>query len=150
MSKTKNQVLVIDRTRWLRGVYGNPDGHAQSDGDTSKLYRKHDRRMCCLGFYLRSCGCKVGDIVNLGTPSDLGAVPNQAAWLINKPQEQDWLIAKNDTTAHMDDATREKAIVDGFARNGVTVKFTGPRLPKINGKEVRYEHVNKKSKPKDG
>lgn len=149
MSKTKNQVLVIDRTRWLRGVYGNPTGHVQSDGDTSKLYRKHDRRMCCLGFYLRSCGCKVGDIIGRSKPNDLDALPNQAHWLVQKWGEQDYLINKNDNT-YMSDEVREKEITAVFARNGVTVKFTGPRLPKVNGKEVRYEHVNKKSKPKDG
>lgn len=149
MSKTKNQVLVIDRTRWLRGVYGNPTGHAQSDGDTSKLYRKHDRRMCCLGFYLRSCGCKVADIIDKSTPDDVEKLPEQASWLVQKWGKQDWLIGKNDNT-HMSDEVRERAIAEGFARNGVTVKFTGRRLPKVNGKEVRYEHVNKKSKPKDG
>ena len=52
--------LVIDRTKWFRG---------KSRG--SRLYRKQDGKMCCLGFLSLACGYTVTEIRQHRTPFSL-------------------------------------------------------------------------------
>lgn len=70
--------LTIQRSRWIRG---------SRDG-SSYLYREDDRKMCCLGFYLRSCGVKVQSLMGIATPRyiiDSEEIPKQAQWLVFDP-----------------------------------------------------------------
>ena len=53
--------LVIDRQRWLRG----------EGVDESYLLRKHDCKMCCLGFYCLLLDLTPEEIVGKTTPAQL-------------------------------------------------------------------------------
>lgn len=53
--------LLINRKDWIRGKQGY--------GISSALLRASDQKMCCLGFYLRSCG--IEDITDLSSPGQL-------------------------------------------------------------------------------
>lgn len=50
--------VVIDRRRWLRG----------EGPDASRLLRKTDGKMCCLGFVCEAVGVSAERLVNRGTP----------------------------------------------------------------------------------
>lgn len=54
------QKLRINRKTWYRGFVSD-----------SYLRRIKDQKMCCLGFYCRSIGYTVRDILGLSTPQDL-------------------------------------------------------------------------------
>lgn len=120
--------LVIDRQKWYRGqLYG------------SKLLRKGDQRMCCLGFYALACGLKPDNIVEVSTPSAMHyeglishspvEIPQEMLWLFNdKPgagfqckYERD-IVLLNDGTSYTDEQ-REKLLTKAFAAHNINVTF---------------------------
>ena len=111
--------LKINRKRWFRG----------KGSEESKLLRAEDRKMCCLGFYLRACGVSVRGLTDETLPSDmLEDVPKKARWLLKKTNEFEnssdcqYLIDQNDTE-ELNELTREKRIAARFQKHGVDVEF---------------------------
>lgn len=126
------KTLVIDRSRWLRG---NPDESCLLD---------RDGRMCCLGFYLRSCGADESDIFEIGSPAGIAyEAPQEAGWLLTRLSRDDVHEAtradSSRCTALMtvnDDATwtdeqREREIAHLFSRQGIDVVFVDEASPPI-------------------
>lgn len=116
--------VEIRRKRWLRG----------EGSRNSFLYRHKDRKMCCLGFYLRSCGLPVKDLTGRKSPFDLPGVPDEAKWLNLAnllPDGAKWrktfnvvnkLMRINDTD-DLPEKQREKQISKLFREQGVKVVF---------------------------
>lgn len=129
--------LIIDRSKWLRG-----------EGETaSKLLRERDGKMCCLGFYLLSCGLEPDMIQGRGTPGavykyrELYPEEHQGepvpAWTYEYHNDEDEyyntfivrdLIRANDEW--VDDLIggekgREERITALFATQGIEVEFIG-------------------------
>jgi hypothetical protein len=110
--------LVIDRSRWLRGV----------SGEESLLLRPTDSKMCCLGFLGIACGIAASDISGMGEPIE---VPSDKwpTWLqqtndgyASDAKVVNRLIEINDDTGFTD-ADREADLRDVFAKHGVKVEF---------------------------
>lgn len=57
----KLKTITISRKRWYRG----------KGTMGSRLYRRSDRTMCCLGFASRQCGASVKMIENVALPSSV-------------------------------------------------------------------------------
>lgn len=127
--------FVIDRARWANGGIAGDSG----------LYTS-TRQMCCLGFYARACGLKIKQIEGQSYPHSPGIpLPSQMAWLVETPEHAAemgreahpggsaiaYAIATtNDAacTAGLKPITRkerEQAIKTHFARQNITVTFTG-------------------------
>lgn len=67
------KTLKIKLSRWLNG--------SNLDGRGFFLYREEDKKMCCLGFYMRKEGYKISDIV---TPSHLINYIKVPKWLLER------------------------------------------------------------------
>lgn len=104
--------LTIDRTKWLRGAGCEP----------SRLLRKEDGKMCCLGFYAKACGLTDDDIVGQPNPSGVNrALPDEMLWLFGQQNNSDEclrLMEENDSSE-----VSESKISEIFAKNGVEVEF---------------------------
>lgn len=117
--------LEIDRSQWLRG-----EGAARS-----YLLRRADQKMCCLGFYLRSCGLGADLIEGECYPSDLGnALPEKALWLGKTPPgtgAKTWssFLASTNDDQFILASEREERIVQGFAEQGIEVSFVDDGSP---------------------
>ena len=111
--------LKINRTRWL---------HDEGTGN-SFLHREYDRKMCCLGFYLHSCGLKVADISEYKSPQDInGKIPTDARWLLHISTDSTIcgrLMEVNDYIDNDYTLTRESKIKELFKEHDVDVVFTG-------------------------
>lgn len=61
MAKSKYPLLkvTVDRRRWLRG----------EDSVASSLFDDVNKKMCCLGFATRACGCSIDKIRNQASPA---------------------------------------------------------------------------------
>jgi hypothetical protein len=71
--------FTIDRKTWLRG------DNSAYDGGLSSLYRRSDRKMCCVGKYLESCGVSKEDLLDKATANAVvQLVPDKAAWLLSR------------------------------------------------------------------
>lgn len=113
---------MIKRSRWARG---NDGLHGAS------LFTTGDKKMCCLGFYLRSCGLKINDIRDKPTPYKVGKIPEEASWLINRRKVDSKattdLIEANDADKfnrkYNTPETREARIKELFAKQNVKVEF---------------------------
>lgn len=123
--------LVIERERWIRG--GNGDGPEE----LSCLYRSHDGKMCCLGFFARACGIDKDQIEDEAEPED---VPRAVwpGWVLRAPDDfagdygsPDALKNSSDIVALISanddemcgDRKREARIAELFAQHGVEVEF---------------------------
>lgn len=123
--------LVISRKRWIRG----------GDG-MSYLLRDTDKKMCCLGFYLRSCGVRPSKLTDRESPREVTnakgdvVMPPNAAWLVTKTgadsrtclalmrindDDDDDPFAADETKR---EAKREAKIARIFAKHDVRVTFT--------------------------
>lgn len=105
--------LIIDRKRWIRGE------------SNSCLLRESDSRMCCLGFYSRSCRIPASRILNKNSPADLCKLPNQMKWLAedgSNTMEAHQLIKFNDNRNYSL-PEREAGIKAIFAKHDVEVTF---------------------------
>lgn len=120
--------LVIDRSRWTRG---------RSDSEGTYLRRATDGHMCCLGFYLESCGVPQETLTGAFYPRDRNVaplVPDEAKWLIQtSPLFNDQvdltldgstLVGTNDRKA-LTEGHREAEITRIFAKHAVSVRFEG-------------------------
>lgn len=121
--------FVIDRSRWIRG----------EGGQESRLHRKNDGRMCCVGMYLEACGVPryaLTDIYTattflgyyLGSKFDLKEVGlEDLAWLYNSEVEHELYLTNDkhyDEGGNVIGAERREAVLTGlFAKAGVTVTF---------------------------
>ena len=82
--------------------------------------------MCCLGFYLESCGVTKAGLTGRKTPAEVGAVlfPTEARWLYD--MDNDGLTPSGELMAINDNGSeyrREDLIKKIFAENGVEVEF---------------------------
>ena len=106
--------FTIDRSRWLRGRDADV-------GEGSRLYRTSDKKMCCMGFYLRRCGMSVTDIQEKSLPRLVETdLPPSAGWIVGHAEND--LAIVNDIRRHKH---RERAIKTIFKRHGVDVTFKG-------------------------
>jgi len=122
--KSGRKVLVIDRSLWLRG----------EGSQHSRLLRKRDDKMCCLGFYLESCGTERKAMVEKSAPWQLGVnLAPEARWLRgttgDNSRDASNLIDTNDDT-EMPADLREERIVHLFAKQGISVEFDDGGSPK--------------------
>lgn len=104
--------FVIDRTKWL---HGNDDG----------LLLSEEGKMCCLGFYTKSCGVKNEHILNVGVPSklndnDLMKLPSWLRKFGSKNVAE--LVSFNDDS-EMPEKEREKSISKIFKKLHINVRF---------------------------
>jgi hypothetical protein len=110
------KTLKISRRRWLRGT------------GAGRLYDPDTRRMCCLGFYLRSCGLSLDDIREGEMPSNVTCdIPAEAQWLLSETLRDSAVGNKlsriNDDRPSLE-KEREAEITRLFAEHGVKVVFT--------------------------
>lgn len=111
--------FVISRKKWLRG----------EGASASALYRREDRKQCCVGIYLSACGVD-NETLSKGSAARLLGLSELPKWLTetNDGMIQDRfsvigsLYATNDDRG-TPDPDRESRIAELFARNGVTVSF---------------------------
>lgn len=114
--------FTIDRKTWL---------HGESDG--SYLYRRLDKKQCCLGFYLRAQGFTEDQISGIKVP--LGVTDKLPTWMIRieplqcSPRgfhsESCSKLMINNDREDLSNEQREKIIIEGFAEQGIRVIFTG-------------------------
>lgn len=125
--------LEIKRSKWIRGV-----SHVEKV--YSYLLRSSDGKMCCLGFYLRSCGLSAEDIRGVSSPQQANGNtmnypkdnPKIPKWLLGeKPTPGDYrnnseagkkLMDINDATS-LGEIEREEEIKKRFAEHGVNITF---------------------------
>lgn len=124
------KILVIDRSKWLRG--GGPG--------TGKL--RDDRgRMCAVGFLGRACGVSdIGMDALYPVPASSKAKTadaNWPTWLFPKIYSgiDGFIVARMTVLAtinddeRISDNEREQRLTEEFARDGVTLRFVGPEAP---------------------
>lgn len=125
---TNTEVLVIDRSKWYRGR-----GSAES-----RLVRTGDYLMCCLGFCLLQRGFSQGELLDIGSPNEVGSIDRDESGAIDRAKglierfddtldtyethTTECLINVNDNE-DIDEETREAQITDLFAGIGVDVRF---------------------------
>lgn len=112
-----NKQLVIDRSRWLRG----------EGASASRLLRPCDGKMCCLGFYLESCGLTPEVMLDEETPFNVREKieGSGAEWLLNGISHSGSgmaLMIANDNMGKTD-VSREGYIKQMFEEHGVDVTF---------------------------
>jgi hypothetical protein len=118
-----NMVVTIDRSKWLHG----------EGWEVSRLLRKSDKKMCCVGFFALACGAKEKDILeksiitNLDEGSSVSytkmpAFPDSLK-SSNNIEFQSLYNVNDDKT--YDNKMREIRIKNIFASFGVKVIFIG-------------------------
>lgn len=121
--------LTINRPNWLHG----------ETSSNSYLYRPHDGKMCCLGFYGLTCGVLKDQMRNKTQfyESDIEHIKldKQMHWLVKEKNQRlfqskdaNELMSDNDDPFLGEDA-REAQIIKTFAKHGITVTFTDEPLP---------------------
>lgn len=130
--KPKSKTLIIERERWLVPNTG--------ENEDSCLYDSSTKRMCCLGFVARKLmrqPCNI--IADCAGPMDT----NELNWIPGlKPVPHKYFSTYSETpiaTKLMDAndsqritfADREKRIKGLFAKIGISVKFTGKYLARV-------------------
>jgi hypothetical protein len=126
--------FTIDRERWFVGMPGGTSGElriAKGDEDYSPC---DYGRQCCLGFYLNACGVPQKQLVGQALPNDLAILrtiaPEGMRWLFAKDGSDNYsasvvkLVSTNDR-GRIKAKDREARIKEGFAKQGVTVRFVG-------------------------
>jgi len=111
--------LVIDRSRWIRGL----------DPRASYLIRREDQKMCCLGFYGLACGVPSEELLGKFSPNDSKTFAALQPWLISEWSALEGMLSAscnnlmryNDSILY--DSNREKLITLEFAKHGVEVEF---------------------------
>ena len=114
--------LIIDRNTWLRG----------EGSEVSRLLRREDSKMCCLGFLAISCNVPEEAIMQDQTPSNVcfehrlmmpeflfdadssyrTVVSGACIRLMGINDNEDW-----------QDAEREEKLIEIFAENGIQLEF---------------------------
>jgi hypothetical protein len=106
MKKSETLQVVVDRSRWYRG-----QGPAHT-----RLRRRQDGLMCCLGFVCLAAGHTEAEIEGKLMPSSC------ANPLVNSSKELDEASMDNDNIG-ISDPERERRITDGLARVGISISF---------------------------
>lgn len=113
--------FTVDRTYWYRG-----------NGNTnSRLLRKEDGDMCCLGFYSLACGLSKTKILDKSFPSSVKyngeKIPDEMLWLLEgREAHGEWLediIGSFNDDSDIFDNEREAQILKNFADQGIKVNF---------------------------
>ncbi len=126
--------VQIDRKTWLRGVGSN-------DSVYKVRLRTEEGEQCCLGFVCKKLGLKNKDILDVGRPGHLVRYDNFAQrnakekltpvlLKVKEPTEKAWVeeaITINDDSL-MSETEREEKLTKLFAKNGLDVKFVGPKV----------------------
>jgi hypothetical protein len=121
--------LTIDRATWLRG----------EGGSNSRLLRGDDQKMCCLGFYAKSCGFSDEDLSDHLDPSELLAVrlteendanriPQSLTPLVaayHLPTSLAYAMMKMNDDPNWEEAYREARLKELFEQMDVEVEFVG-------------------------
>ena len=112
----KMKTLVIERARWLRGEGSGP----------SKLLRKEDGKMCCLGFMFLSCGFTPEQIEGHTNPYEMTRYSEVPSWLLMDSGSDSTLAVKlmtiNDDLS-LPETAREERIKKLFAEGGIKAVF---------------------------
>ena len=115
----------INRKKWGRGENGGwLLQYKYSQG-------KQVPRMCCLGLYARACGVSVNEIYLSAMPSKVGEkLPEQMQWTVQKrnkgrDSKAALKLADINDDEMTEDEDKEAAIIKHFAKQGITVTFTG-------------------------
>jgi hypothetical protein len=125
--------LIIDRSRWLRGVKPHEE---------SRLLLPGDGKMCCLGFYALECGFTEQQIHDMGSPADtldenVASRNDWPSWVFSEDDGGDvhesvnirHLMSVNDDHT-LSEEIREAEIASTFAEEGIDVIFVdGPVTP---------------------
>lgn len=119
---SKQKTFVIDRRKWLRGE--------SDESFDSFLLREDDGKMCCLGFFAKSCGLKNDDIGNTQAPDNRIKKHKEKfpKWFFEKNHQKSKdlqsLIDINDDES-IEDEIRENIIKHIFKSHNINVKFIG-------------------------
>lgn len=115
------KILTINRAKWECGTGGG------------KLLRIDTGKMCCLGFFGRSCGISQNALAGKGRPEEVRR-SRWPAWLIHggnknstSDDTEDLIFANDDED--INGKQREKRIAELFAKHGIRVRFTGKYQP---------------------
>lgn len=126
--------FTISRKRWLRPLDGK-------DFEESLLYSGKSKKMCCLGFYARSCGLPVDDIKNISLPTSVFDEPRtfDESFIVSDNKKWNTFLKEKIINYHStcneslfvhinDDESikakdRERLLKKEFAKFGVKVKF---------------------------
>ena len=103
--------LVIDRARWGTTALLNTDG-----------------TMCCLGFLSRACGVPYEQMLNVSFPrygwaNEFGVNIEFVAELTADRVHR--LAAEINDNTNYSKEQKETMLIDLFAKNGITLSFTG-------------------------
>lgn len=145
--------FTVDRSKWDRGkIFENVRAEDGVDESTYLLHPS-DGAMCCLGFYLKSCGVADSYLRDHGGPKDAARpmlskgrrIPAQMKWLLEGEEHYpaysvvddselaQKLMNVNDKEG-LSGREREKKIAAIFAKQGVKVKFVGRTPQRRPGK----------------
>ena len=141
---TEMKKITIPREKWLRGPYS-----VDQNGTVVSCLLDNNGKRCCVGHIIGQHGV-VGDLLlEKQVAHQLSELPQSLRWLAKEVKDPCFgpmissddgqkLYTTNDDTA-LNDEQKEANIRAVCARHGLDVKFTGPRLPVVDGIEVRYE-----------
>lgn len=114
--------VTIKRSQWLRG-----EGFLRS-----RLYRKEDGKMCCLGQVALAEGCSVDDIAEKMAPSDLGCKLSKLTQLniIKSTNSKSYVdnhicmsMMETNDDEYISDSRREKELVSLGCKAGYELEF---------------------------
>ena len=114
------KTLIIDRRKWLRISAPNYV--------TTSLCDITNKKMCCLGFYLRSLDLSEKDFLDLGMPNETKINKIKLGWLLsntcgryNSEHCKDLADINDDNSTN--DKSKEEAIAEIFRKHDVKVIF---------------------------
>ncbi len=112
--------FIIRESEWLH----------REGGLKSQFLRAEDKKKCCIGIFLISCGILEEQLVGVKTPEIFikngGVLPQQAKWLIEKDGTSGlakYLMTRNDMEFGLTEEKQKEAIKKGFAQGGVEAIF---------------------------
>ena len=105
--------LVIEESKWYRG----------KSSRHSRLRRKQDGLMCCLGFDALACGLEKDQITSVNFPSKLRVLPEAMRWLTSHDSDDpDYPLERRigaiNDDAEMTDQTRKEQLTRLFLEGG--------------------------------
>lgn len=113
--------FVVDRAVWLRG----------EGSENSRLLRRQDDKMCCLGIYLDACGIAAEKLEDQATPEDVDPSEDIPAWLYRLTKDSKectakvWNLIDTNDDEDIPETEREAEVERLFANEGIKVTFTG-------------------------
>lgn len=109
--------LVIDRNIWPRG----------EGGQRSRLLRRKDGKMCCIGQCLEQMGVLRPTLEGTTTASSLGDDPLVPNWMRALNKDTDYedisILYETNDNRTINDSEREQYLTKVFARQNITVEF---------------------------